>query len=575
VSLRAVFVGAASAALAALATCAAGSALATTSVTLYAEASNGSGSSSCQSGQAVCTLGQAIAQAEALSGDAVTIDLAAGTYESSDYDVDSGSLSSLTLAGAGDASTILDGAGTNIPLETDVAYDVTVENLALQHGNAGASTEGAELWQRGAGETTIENAIVNGGTGPSGSALVEAYMSGGLQVIDTTIENGASVDGVVLVGSEEASIIGSTFTNFSGSGLGVYTADTTGASISDSTFTNSNIAIFDDSTGDDDIGFSTFQGNSYDLDMSGAGETMAATSDIFADSCSFTGSSLTDSGYNVAASGCVSGVHDRYGLSAAQIGLGSLAANGGPTQTEAIGSSSQAYDFVPAGDCTTGTDQRGIGVPQSGASGCDAGAYQYGPPELSYATPSSGLPGSSVTLTGVNLIGVTSVSVNGVAATITAQSDSQITITIPAVAAGASTIAAHGPDGSATTAFTVSSPPSPLVTLSGLSVAKRKGTATVTVSCADAACAGSLSLTTTKRKSFKRHGHKHHRLVSVTLASASYSLTVGQSAPITLTLDAAGRRAAKHASRKHPLALKLVAKNAAGTILFTLSSKLR
>ena len=574
-SLRAVFAGAAAAALTA---CAAGQALATTSVTLYAEASGGSGSSSCQSGQPVCTLGQAITQAQTLSGDAVTIELAAGTYASSDYDIDAGTLSSLTLTGAGDTATVLDGAGVDIPLETNVSYDVTVESLGLQHGNASASTEGAELWQRGSGETTLEHAIVNGGTGASGGGLVEGYDSGGVEVIDSTLENGASINGVELLGSGEGSIIGSTLTGFSGSGLGVYTGGTSGVSISDSTFTNSNIAIYDYSTGNDDSGFSTFQGNSDDLVTGSAvSESMAATSDILADSCNFAGTALDDTGYNVGASGCVSGVHDRYGLSAGQIGLGSLAANGGPTQTEAIGSSSQAYDFVPAGDCTTGTDQRGIGVPQPGASACDSGAYQYGPPTLSYATPASGLPGSSVTLTGTNLIGVTSVTVDGVAATITAQSDSQITLTIPAVAAGSTSIAASGPDGAAMTAFTVSSPappPAPVLGLSGFAVAKHKGSASVGVSCSDAACSGSLTLTTTKRKTFERHGHKHHRTVTVKLASAAYSLSAGQSATVTLKLDAAGRRDVKRASHKRPLALTLTAENAAGTVVSTLHPKL-
>jgi large repetitive protein len=80
---------------------------------------------------------------------------------------------------------------------------------------------------------------------------------------------------------------------------------------------------------------------------------------------------------------------------------------------------------MPAGFCDS-TDQRGIARPQPGSDDCDVGAYQYAPPTLSSASPGSGLVGSSVTLTGTNLIGVTGITLAGAAATVTAHSDTSM-----------------------------------------------------------------------------------------------------------------------------------------------------
>jgi hypothetical protein len=57
--------------------------------------------------------------------------------------------------------------------------------------------------------------------------------------------------------------------------------------------------------------------------------------------------------------------------------LGALANNGGPTDTRALGPTSQAIGAASqAPDRCTGTDQRGVARPQGGA--CDIGAYESG-----------------------------------------------------------------------------------------------------------------------------------------------------------------------------------------------------
>jgi hypothetical protein len=72
---------------------------------------------------------------------------------------------------------------------------------------------------------------------------------------------------------------------------------------------------------------------------------------------------------------------------------GTLADNGGPTKTQAIGPGSPALDAVPsAGAECAGSDQRGVSRPQG--AGCDAGAYEWAPPGVAtgqaIATSSNG-----------------------------------------------------------------------------------------------------------------------------------------------------------------------------------------
>jgi hypothetical protein len=62
--------------------------------------------------------------------------------------------------------------------------------------------------------------------------------------------------------------------------------------------------------------------------------------------------------------------------------LGSLADNGGPTQTIALQAGSAAIDQIPAtGAGCPQTDQRGVPRPQPAGGECDIGAYEYAPPK--------------------------------------------------------------------------------------------------------------------------------------------------------------------------------------------------
>ena len=83
--------------------------------------------------------------------------------------------------------------------------------------------------------------------------------------------------------------------------------------------------------------------------------------------------------------------------------------------------------------------------------GCSGAQTQ---PTISSVSPSSGSPGTSVTITGTGFTGASSVTFNGTASTYTVNSDTQITATVPS---GATTgpLVVTTPGGSASTPFTV------------------------------------------------------------------------------------------------------------------------
>lgn len=93
------------------------------------------------------------------------------------------------------------------------------------------------------------------------------------------------------------------------------------------------------------------------------------------DSCSLSGTPAYDG--NNLENGNTCG----FDMPNASANLGTLANNGGFTQTMALGASSDAIDAVDEADCSPGTDQRGLPRPVDGnADGnahCDVGAYEY------------------------------------------------------------------------------------------------------------------------------------------------------------------------------------------------------
>jgi hypothetical protein len=85
-------------------------------------------------------------------------------------------------------------------------------------------------------------------------------------------------------------------------------------------------------------------------------------------------------GYNIERPGDTCGFDqegDQVNVTEAQLNLGPLADNGGPTQTHALGAGSVAIDQIPEVECEVDTDQRG--EPRPVGDGCDVGAFEVQP----------------------------------------------------------------------------------------------------------------------------------------------------------------------------------------------------
>ena len=181
--------------------------------------------------------------------------------------------------------------------------------------------------------------------------------------------------------------------------------------------------------------------------------TATLEADILADSPSSNcgGAAPTDGGYNVAddstcalsapgVSGSLSGESD------AAIGLGLLAANGGPTQTQAISPSSVAAGLVPKAACDT-TDQRGVPrLEPPSSTTCDAGAFELAPPGITGLGPSPAATGATVTLSGYGFTLAGTVDVNGATTPFAVVSDAQITFVVPS-GSGTVPVKVVNPDG--------------------------------------------------------------------------------------------------------------------------------
>jgi hypothetical protein len=277
-----------------------------------------------------------------------------------------------TMAGVGGGG-VLNGTGSVLTI-TDSAFS---DDRSVFYG--GAVDNGSE---GGSGTVSITDSTFNGNHSDDGGA----------------VDNGD--DG----GSGTVSITGSTFTgNSADNGGAVDNADGVGSgtvTISDSTFSGDTaVAAGGELNNSDDQGNgvlvvsgSTLAAGDSDSDITGGdnvgtGDVFVA-GDVFVTGCQQTAGTWTDQGYNVGANASCfkGGAGDVNAGSATALGLGSLASNGGPTETMAIGTTSPAFGIImdPTSVSLNGqgvalcptTDQRGDPRPGVGKLACDAGAFE-------------------------------------------------------------------------------------------------------------------------------------------------------------------------------------------------------
>lgn len=397
------------------------------------------GDGTCATAAGACTLRAAVDEANALSG-ADTIDLPAGTYQltipNTEPDVPDdnsrGDLdvfgASLTVAGAGAATTaivavqgdrgdrIFHVVGQNGP------QHLTLTGVTVRGGQAGFSGSGGGILVSGNDdELTITDSVVadNADGGAAGGGI--ALTNGGAFTMTRSVvrdnQGGCSGGGLALTGLSdivESTISGNT-AECGGGGISIGTsqedpeAPRVPTTIVNSTISGNraqqagggmqstspvfltHVTIANNRAGGNDegqpVGGGVFVGGSSENP-----DPIRFTNSILSGNSSLTGAAnncgdeisgagITSGGGNVE-SGTSCNLDGTDDQSSGRTELGSLANNGGPTPTHALGLTSHALDVALADACPT-RDQRGTQRPldgdEDGTAACDAGSFELDP----------------------------------------------------------------------------------------------------------------------------------------------------------------------------------------------------
>ena len=298
-------------------------------------------------------------------------------------------------ASAAAANTAIEGGGIVVQ-----AGALTIQNGTLLEGNT-ATFAGGGLYQTG-GTVVFKN--VNANAGGFFSSVPSAVVSGN----DAAFGAGIEVDGGGFT-MDAATVSGNTATSLGG-GLHL-----TGGSIvlGDSTFTANSATtggglnvtgvarLFNDTISGNSGGSGVVVGGGgtlvFDNDTvafntgggcKNSGGNVMASSTLFADNPTFGYSgTITSEGHNLFQDATVIGhmSSDKLGQTAAMVHLGSLAFNGGPTETNALLKGSSAID-AGANILVLATDQRG--APRKFNGVVDIGAFEYQPIAIVLTPPS-------------------------------------------------------------------------------------------------------------------------------------------------------------------------------------------
>ena len=347
--------------------------------------------------------GLAAAVAAVTTGQTAEIDLVAGCT----YTFDSTTPGPLTLAPGiiltieGNGATITGAASSAIISGASGATTLTVDNVTFS-GNSAYS--GGAIYDRTYGSTLhVTNSTFSNNSAVSGNSGGGAiYANGGTVTIDNSTfasnhaDNVYEDGGAIFSSAATITITNSTFSGNTANGSNQYTYggaiyNTGWLNVTNSTFSGNSAGqwggAIDNYGGSQVIKNTTFSGNT--AGVAGAAfynsfTTLTLSGNLFdtntvggtVQSCVNYQTTLNDQGYNVADDAtCFNSGTGDVPTTAAAIGLGSLAPNGGPTQTMAIPSGSSAYHAVAAAMCPA-TDQRGHPRLAVSKTFCDAGAFE-------------------------------------------------------------------------------------------------------------------------------------------------------------------------------------------------------
>ena len=384
---------------------------------------------------------------------------------------------SLTIRGPGASNLTIQGNG-NLQLflvvsgVTASVSGLTIQNGAFGDGNGGGffnngtlnltncvisnnqSGQGGGINNQQSGILTVSSSTISGNTASMGAGI---YNAGTATVNASTLSSNTANDAAGIYNGGTLTITNSTF-------AGNQANTAVGAIENTGTLHLSNSTLFNNSS----ISIGGIFANTGTITVKG---TLVAKGSV-GDNCAVSTGTITSQGYNLSDDTSCPSFSDPTDLNNTAAGLssGGLQNNGGPTQTVALLANSAAFDAIPTASCTDvdgntlATDQRGTTRPQQG--GCDIGAYELvlGAPIITSFTPSSGVAGTSVTITGTGFTAASTVAFNNTsAASTTVNSDTQITAAAPnGVTTGTIAVTTVAGTGVSSTSFTVI--PQPAIT---------------------------------------------------------------------------------------------------------------
>jgi len=281
-----------------------------------------------------------------------------GTFQIMNFEFISLTLANLTLS---------DGLG-NPPGGAIIAEDGSLTITDCIFSNNKGSEAGAIL-DAGSNATITDSTFSNNkGTGGVGGAI--ELIGASLTITDCTFENNsAPEDGGAIQSAGSTLITNSTFSGNSTASLGGAIDNVGTLTVTNNTFSGNSAGVGGGGINNQPLGRTTLKGTILAAEPGG--------------NC---GGLITDAGYNISddVSCGFSGTSvDGIPLNLDPAGLRN---NGGPTQTIALKSNSEAVDFIPVANCTDQssptplpltTDQRGFPRPDPGDPNfCDAGAFE-------------------------------------------------------------------------------------------------------------------------------------------------------------------------------------------------------
>ncbi|HUU63503.1 MAG TPA: right-handed parallel beta-helix repeat-containing protein [Dehalococcoidia bacterium] len=335
---------------------------------------------------------------QAASG--TTIHVAAGQYNEHDITINK----SLTIQGAGEGGTIVDGNALSRVFHINGSYTVDMSGITIRNGNM--SGYGGGLYNNN-GKVTITNCTVSENDADDSGGIFN--LSGNMTITNCTISgnNALNWGGGIFNASGNMTITNCTISGNSAATWGGGILNSSGnMTITNCTVSGNKVdddggGIYNTSSGNVTLTNCTVSGNTASGD---GGGIWNETGDVTLTNCTISGNTA-DSGGGVISyvsinitctivygNTVVNDGSNIYGPytdigSESIVGspdplLGPLQNNGGPTETHALMIGSPAIDACVT-SCTVNTDQRGLPRPVDGDLDgtyfCDVGAYEKQP----------------------------------------------------------------------------------------------------------------------------------------------------------------------------------------------------